>query len=327
MSGDLRQSPTSHNDGTPIEPSRPPCAKNLLLGIAEIGKLATADTTEPEAEEASHFAEEYFLAAIIQAKKASKQDCEDCLEGRGILCPLKVEVEAETIPPRLKLLRKLSSVPDKRIRKLLKEGGMTGQKPQDRLLMQEMDQLGFWQPIPANPVTEPKPNSYAPTTDLVVADPRPAEGKERDYLATSAEKRPRCARTLSRFLVERYEAQTRWKKRNLGLPEEEKTDFKHQPSLKLYDSAVLASEETPELDCNDCLGENCPLKSGADGAELFDVTSTAVQIKGIKVKTRKRIINRLDGLPKEKMAGPPEPQLVAELIEGQLIELKLHPEQ
>jgi hypothetical protein len=340
MSGDLRLPPTSPSQEVPQEPARPPCATNFLLGIIEIGKFANLAMTQLEAERASQFAEDHFLNAILGSRTASDQDCENCLEGRGIACPLKDGLQANTannaeyletsisdaeeMPTKLKLLRDLTAVPDRRIHELLRRGGLSGQKPPDRLLIEELSLHGFWQPAIGD---KPQIKTHESIPLKIVPDPRPPEGKEIEYLATRAERRPNCAKKLSQFLIERHEAKIRWKKKSSGLPGEQKSVFKHPKSLKTYDSAVIDSEDATELDCSKCLGENCPLKTGVDGAELFEVTISAVEISGVNVKTRLRIVNRLKGLPKERMAGPPEPHLVADLIEKQFTELKPHPEQ
>jgi hypothetical protein len=305
MSGDLRQSPTSHNDGTPIEPSRPPCAKNLLLGIAEIGKLANADTTEPEAEEASDFAEKYFLAAIIQAKKASKQDCEDCLEGRGVACPA-LEDTPET-PLKLKLVRELSTVPAKRVRKILSRGGLSGPKPPDRLLSEELARVcGFWQPEPVEPTES---EELIPETS--VPDPRTPRRRMEEIILTNPEQRPPCAAKLNQFYMAREARITEWEAKNITPtgPKPNRKPLDHAKDEELYNEAIkLTTQADPGLDCSNCI-INCPPKHGISPKSAYDRTHRRSILPGgeeLRVSDLMQLILR--GLPRGAIIGPPDPQ-------------------
>lgn len=317
MNGERHSQPLPPT-GPPTEPVRPSCATNFLKGFVIIGQFATAPNKEV-AEEASEEAEQYFLDAVILARKAEDSDCANCLEGRNLNCPLKENLP-ET-PTRLKSLRRMDpDIPARRFLKHLKEGGLTGHKPQDVLVAEELVRLGFTQPIEIR-----DDNNLDKDLRIVetVPDPRPGDGKEREMLNGRDNPRPPCAIRLSSYLKERYGAYRRWVKRNQNVPKDQRPKFTHPATLKIYTDAVLLSEEVSPSDCISCLeADKCPLLNGVDGDELYRASTTQVAIGDEKFKTRQRLINRLDGLARDEMQGPPDPVKVAELIDSQLLDLQ-----
>ena len=325
MIGEQRQSPPPPESGDLVEPTNPSCAKSFETAF----DTEDPDTINDRLQKASD-------AAILTNPLS---DCRNCLEPDGLLrCPLKFRedilsleevsvsitkttVKAITVADITMLqLPEMSAVKERLLRRL-RYYGVTLIHVADEILREGFDEIGFAQP--EEPITETL-DSVIPQEELTlkieeVPDPRPAEGKEIDILNESKETRPRCARTLSKFLVLRYEAEKAWKKRNNGKHPDEIKPFKHQPTLELYNTALFEAEDAePEEDCITCLQEYCPIKNKASGGEFYEVSIQKVEISGTKVRTRTRYINRLDGLPPEKMAGPPDPQLVRILMDEQM---------
>lgn len=324
MTGELRQSPPPPGDENLEDFSPPPCAQYFEQAIAERDQ----DKINIKLDKATQ--------AALGAKVISQ--CRNCVEVQGLIrCPLKFREDSPAKEPESSISimegtrRQIvtadihvlqlpeSSAAKERLLRRLRNFGVPLIAAADRILREQLDCIGFPQPdepIGEAKVQEPHPPHQAAKT---VEDPRPPEGKERDTLKDHQQPHPRCARTLSKFLVERHQARKDWKRRNAGKAEDDIKPFKHQASLGLYGSAMISAEDAdPVEDCSKCLKESCPLRNGVSGSEFFETTYQRVEINGIRVKTRPRFINRLDGLPEEKMAGPPDPRLVIELMEDQM---------
>lgn len=289
--------------GQELPTSRPPCATNFGLAL---GHLAMVGPKSSEDEVGSAFdqANQFFIESIEGTKRKSEGDCTNCLEGKGINCPLK-ETPVE-LSNTLRELRKLSAVPARRIKKVLNNGGTPGITPIDQSLANELNKLGFRQEISRE---IPAPTIDTPTE--IVPDPRGPEVREQAIIEEFKEGRPNCASLLSQFIKERNEARGRWRKRNLGKPRSEWSEFKGNESLKLYSSAIDAAETVDPANCSTCLDEYCPLKNDVGAIEFYETTRAEITLTdGSRAKLLPRIKNILDGLPWSKLMGPPDPTYV-----------------